>query len=410
VAGRGIRIAIDCRVVSRGSAGLDRYCEELLHHLPEGLRPGDRLFALLAAAGTVPDLDPRIEVILAPDSRTVGHWLARENVDLYHLAWLSAKAGHYDGLLHSRRSVLTVPDLILYDYERHFGVNHPKPGRWHRFRRSLRAAARAASGLLVYSDHVAGQVVSRFGIDPGRVHTIPLAASPRIASPPEGASLRVRQDLGLPSRYLLAVGSDYPHKNLPLLLEGYSRFRSLPGREDVALALVGESVWPETRARLRKRIAELGAEPRVFLVDPIPDQDLAALMAGAAAFVFASREEGFGLPPLEALAAGAPLVCGRAGPLPEILGDVPEWFPVDDPDALAAAIDRLVSDPARAELQRRAAQDLLARYGWPATARRTFDVYRSVLDGPAGQVGPRLRLKASSLWRTARKPLRRSAG
>jgi len=374
------------------------------------LQQGERLVALLSEAGALPDLDPRVEAVVAPNAKAAAHRLASAKVDLYHLPWLSGKAGHYDGLPRFQRGVLTVPDLILYDYERHFGAKHRKPARWHRFRRSLRRAVRAASGVLVYSDYIADQVVARFGIDPARVHTIPLAASGCLSVPPRDVQTQVRERLGLPQRYLLSVGSDFPHKNLPLLLEGFSRFGALSGRGNVALALVGQSVWSETRARLRQRIVELGAEQRVFLIDHVPDDDLAALMAGATAFVFASREEGFGLPPLEALNSGTPVVCGRAGPLPEVLGDVPEWFPVDDPDALAEAIDALVSDPARAEAQRRVAAPLLARYSWRLTARQTFDAYRRVLDEPAAELVPRLRLKASSLWQFASRPRSRSSG
>jgi glycosyltransferase involved in cell wall biosynthesis len=147
-----------------------------------------------------------------------------------------------------------------------------------------------------------------------------------------------------------------------------------------ALVLAGKKGW-YTDA-LFTQVKQQGLEERVHFTDYIPDEELPGLYNLAEVFAFPSRYEGFGLPPLEAMACGVPVVSSNAASLPEVIGDAGLLVPPDDPDALAAALRRVLSDAdLRAELRARGWRQA-ARFTWDETARRTLAVYESVLHAP----------------------------
>ena len=176
--------------------------------------------------------------------------------------------------------------------------------------------------MIVPSEYVRGELVELFGLDPERVRTIPPGVDARFAEPPAPEPLLRR--LGLKQPYVLAVGTDSPRKNLGLL--------------DLiapALASAGLQVAIAGSARSYLPRSELGAARRLGYV---ADADLPALYAGAAVFAMPSLYEGFGLPCVEAMAAGTPVVASNRAALPEACGDAALLADPDDADAFAAAI------------------------------------------------------------------------
>jgi alpha-1,3-rhamnosyl/mannosyltransferase len=158
--------------------------------------------------------------------------------------------------------------------------------------------------------------------------------------PPE-IVLRVAAGYGLEGDYVLYVGNFRPHKNVAALLEAYA---ALPDalRARVPLALAGD---PETGAApLRAGVAARGLTQAVRFLGPVSDADLPALYSGATLFCFPSLAEGFGLPPLEAMACGAPVLCSDAAALPEVVGEGASLVNTRDPGALAAALESLLTD------------------------------------------------------------------
>jgi glycosyltransferase involved in cell wall biosynthesis len=208
---------------------------------------------------------------------------------------------------------------------------------------------------------------------------IPLAPGPARTPPAAAERARVRARYGLDGRYLLFVGLLEPKKNLPVLLEAVARLRARRRFGATRLVLVGDSGWgsvdlPALAARL-----ELGDDVR--FLGPAPDEDLGALYAEAEAFVFPSLWEGFGLPVLEALALGTPVLASTRGALPEIAGDA-ALLVEPEVGALAEGLDQLLEDASLRARLREAGPRRAARFSWERTARETLEAYHDVGRAP----------------------------
>jgi glycosyltransferase involved in cell wall biosynthesis len=216
---------------------------------------------------------------------------------------------------------------------------------------------------------VAAEVVEHFGADPARVRVVaPALDLP--GRPDAGASAPARS--GPP--YVLALGRAEPRKDFPGLVRAFDQVAA--GHPDLQLWLAGPAGWGEDElkaaidaARHRDRIRRLGWV-----------EDRLALLAGAEVFAYPSRYEGFGLPPLEAMAAGVPVVATAAGAVPEVVGDAAVLVPAGDVDALAGALARVVGDAALAGRLRRAGQERVGRYRGEAAAAGLVALYRDALD------------------------------
>lgn len=181
--------------------------------------------------------------------------------------------------------------------------------------------------------------------------------------------------LGVHGDYVLFAGTQEPRKNLDRLIRALATLTDL----DLQLVIAGPPGWGSVDLPAVAR--HLGVDQRVVFTGYLTDPELASLMIGARAFVFPSLYEGFGLPPLEAMAAGIPVVAARAGSLPEVLGDAPFWCDPLDVDSIAAAIrEAAVNESERlASISKGRAR--AAHYDWDLTARRTLDAYRLIAAG-----------------------------
>ena len=202
--------------------------------------------------------------------------------------------------------------------------------------------------------------VRRSALDPGGRGTATPTSGP--ASSPAGPGRDGRS-------YLLFTGAREPRKNLDRLLRAFARVLDL----DLDLVVAGPAGWGS--GDLRARTVELGIAERVEFPGYVSDAALAALLAGARAFVFPSLYEGFGLPPLEAMAAGVPVVAARAGSLPEVLGDAAFWCDPLDVESIATAIRTAVTDNGLRARAVAAGHARVAGYDWAETARLTLGAY-----------------------------------
>lgn len=184
-------------------------------------------------------------------------------------------------------------------------------------------------------------------------------------------------------RFLLYVGGLSPHKNLPRLIEAYAR--SQLTLEGTALVLVGDTgdVFHTHVPALREAVARWGLSDRVVFTGFVPDEDLVYFYSRTEALVQPSLMEGFGLPPVEAMACGKPVVSSTAGSLPEVLGDAGLFFDPTDVGAMAAALRRIVDDPGlRVSLAARA-RDRAKQYTWEGAARSLLDAFEELGTPPA---------------------------
>lgn len=251
-----------------------------------------------------------------------------------------------------------------------------------RYRTLLPKVLRRCAVVLTPSETVAAQVASELAFPRDRILVTPEGvrkmATFAVASPQGGGTNApapmpeaVRARLGVPERYVLFVGTREPRKNLDRLVQAFAGLADL----DLQLVVVGGSGWGAGQP-LAQRAQELGVGDRVVVTGYVDDADLSVLMAGARAFAFPSIYEGFGLPPLEAMAAGIPVVAARAGSLPEVLGDAPFWCDPLDVESIAAAVRQAVTDDAAAGRAVAAGRLQAARYDWADTARLTLEAYR----------------------------------
>jgi glycosyltransferase involved in cell wall biosynthesis len=245
-------------------------------------------------------------------------------------------------------------------------------------RLTVRATARRAAHVIAPSEFTRRDLVETYGLDPARVTAIPLAASPRFRPVADAAELgRVRRRYGIGGEYVLAVGSIQPRKNLARLVRAYSALRRARGRSNLPqLVLVGKKGWLYDDTL--DAIEQEGLAGSVVLTGYVSEGDLPALYAGALCFAYPSYFEGFGLPPLEAMSCGAPVLTGNLTSLPEVVGDAGLTVDPFDTGAIAGALARLIDDDAlRADLRGRGLSRA-RRFDWRETARMTLEVYRRV--------------------------------
>jgi len=268
-------------------------------------------------------------------------------------------------------TVVTVHDLSWIRYPE----THPTE-RVRAMNRYFEAGLRQASTIITDADSVKRELVQTFGLSPDFVTSIALGVDAMFAPQSAEQTQLARDQHGLGhGRYLLAVGTLEPRKNLSTALLAYQR---LPAslRMQFPLVIVGMKGWHTST--LERQMAPLVQAGQVRQLGYVSRPDLVSLMAGARALVYPSIYEGFGLPPLEAMACGTPVICSNASSLPEVVGDAGLMVDVLDDVALGAAMQLLLQDEGLWQgLQQKS---LLRAQGftWRACADKTLNVYESV--------------------------------
>jgi glycosyltransferase involved in cell wall biosynthesis len=249
-------------------------------------------------------------------------------------------------------------------------------------------ARAVAGGAWVHTGahSVAEEVVDHFGIPPERIRVVPPAvgarepvppsAGPAVAPPPAGAARVGRTARPVERPYVLGLGRTEPRKDFPRLVRAFDRIADdLP---DLELRIAGPVGWAEDA--VREAIAAATHRDRIRRDGWVPDVD--ALIAGATVFAYPSVYEGFGLPPLEAMALGVPVVATRAGAIPEVVGDGADLVPPADTDALAEAMASLLTDSARRAELVEAGRRQVARFSGARTAEGLISAYRDAAGLP----------------------------
>jgi alpha-1,3-rhamnosyl/mannosyltransferase len=311
-------------------------------------------------------LKPWVPFRARPAFRRIGfsRGLRAYGVQLYH-------EQNYVPLAYDVPVVVTVHDLSWIRYPETHPIDRV---RW--LNRALPTALARAHTVLVDSDFVRSEVISTFAVPAERVRTVYLGVSDEFRPRPAREATATLGRLGLEyGRYVLTVGTIEPRKNLSHVLEAFSQ---LPAalRERYPLVVAGARGWHE-RA-IVSRLRRLANGRQIRFLGHIASGDLPDLYAGAAVFVFASLYEGFGLPPLEAMASGVPVIVSNRASLPEVVGDAGYTVDVEHSEPLASRIAGLLDDSCtRAKLAQRGIERA-ERFSWHACAAATLNVYRAV--------------------------------
>jgi glycosyltransferase involved in cell wall biosynthesis len=274
-----------------------------------------------------------------------------------------------------RPSVVTIHDLI------HLRFPEYLPGRaaFRYARAMIRHAHRRASLVLTVSESSKRDILEWFGGSPERIVVVPNSVDDAFFVERGSDDLeRTRERWRLPRRFLLYAGNVKPHKNLQRLLRAFAHLRRrVGGDDDVKLVLMGNDLG--RYHGLRRLAAELRLVEHVRFLGWLPGEELAAVLRLATVFAYPSLYEGFGLPPLEAMACGVPVVAGEVASLPEVCGDCAVWVDPLDEEAIARGLERaLGDDELRADLARRGAERA-RRYRLRDQAAATLAVYRRAL-------------------------------
>jgi alpha-1,3-rhamnosyl/mannosyltransferase len=357
---------LDVRTITPHFPGIGRYVHNLACALADQLSPGERL-TLLGSERQLAHLRSAIR-------QPVGALICDTSPFDLRQQWRVPRLMRGAALYHSpyylmpyfpgRPTILTFHDAIPLRFPAYVSAR----ARLF-FWLTLQLALRSADHVITVSRSAQHDLrAAAPSLQSADVTTIYEAADPRFAPQSAAAIARVRDRYALPADFFLYVGSNKPHKNLPLLVQAHAR---LPANSP-SLVIAGpwDARYPEA-----KQIAD---PARVRFLGPIDEADLPALYSAALAFVFPSRYEGFGLPVLEAMACGTPVICGNTSSLPEVVGDAALLIDPADVSALVEALQRLLDDPALRQQLSARGLERAARFSWGRAAAETLAVYRRV--------------------------------
>ena len=364
-----LRVGYDISKVFGVSDGIARYSELLLRGM---LACGDdNQFTLCNLGGDA--LEParveqlfgadRARIVLSPDGSPRGL-----DVDLFHSPALAVPPAG------CRPLVFTLHDVTFLSH----AECHTLDNRVASIAATAMAAARAAR-IVAVSHYSKAQAIEHLGLPDELIEVIHSAPDPGFQRTEDVDLQRdVARRLGITRPYVLAVGTIEPRKNLLGLLDGMRRLPAAQ-RERLSLVVAGPEGWrnDEIHDRLRGAQDELS----ICRVGCVSRDDLNVLYSFAEAFVYPSLSEGFGLPVLEAMACGAPVVTSDCSSLPEVAGDAAILVNPTDTAAIADAIARLVSDEGMRTDLRARGLTRVREFSWERTAAQTLDLYRRVVEG-----------------------------
>ncbi|MCC6405442.1 MAG: glycosyltransferase family 4 protein [Candidatus Yanofskybacteria bacterium] len=378
-------IGIDIRVLGTGRvSGIEEYTEQLLAHLLplDGSVQWKLFFAGRHQLARRPWMDlPNVSLY---DART-------SNRVLWARTWLTGRP-HLDRLVGGAdafffphfllgelssdcRRVMTWHDL---SYERMPYLLSWHRRRWHDVQMRPRTHARASDRVIAVSQATADDLVQLYGIPQERISVVHSGIDPQLRRASEQDIARWRERHGIVNPFILALGTREPRKNLPALVRAWDALRRRGDMRRVDLVLVGQDGWLE--GPLYEAIRTSKDPHRVRFVGPIDAQDRACALSAASVLAYPSLLEGFGFPPLEAMACGTPVVASATSSLIEVVGDAGILVDPYRVDGLAGALEAVLQDAGLRSRMAAKGYERAARFTWSTAAERTLAVLRSVAE------------------------------
>lgn len=365
-----MHIVIDAR--TGDGTGISRYSLNLVRELEK--LPADYRFTVLLGPIDFPKWKPhdqRFKKILAPYK----HYSLGEQLGLLRLLYsLKPDLVHFTAfnapVLYFGKRIFTIHDLTLIHFKNIRNSTLHKliyPIKYWVMRFILRCSVMRSDALIVPSEYVRQDIMAHWKKSIFRkivVHKI--TVTPEAAEDHNGNK---KQPRPIKNEYLLYVGAAYPHKNLDILAKGYDRL--IEHRPDLKLVIVGKQDYWKKKLKTDY--------PNITLLDYLPYDKLIAYYQHASLFVFPSLSEGFGLPPLEAMAFGAPVLSSNRTAIPEACGDAAEYFDPHSAKDLADKAEGLLNDPERRAEMTKLGKEQVKKFSWKKMAQQTLDVYKKAI-------------------------------
>jgi glycosyltransferase involved in cell wall biosynthesis len=367
-----MRVAIDARKLH--DFGIGTYIRNLLRHLARTDHSTE--YVLLcgeADLGVAAQLGPNFRAVLEPSPnyslREQVHvpWvLRRERPDLYHAPHYVLPAGV------RCPSVVTIHDCIHLMFPQYL----PNRLAYAYARAQMWSAARRSDCILTVSEASKRDILHLFNVPPEKIVVVYNAIDSHFAiTPSEEAVTRVRERYQLDHKFVLYVGNIKPHKNLVRLIEAFDELRQ-GDLEDLKLLIIGDQI--SRLPALRRAVHRHKLHKQVRFLGYVGDDQLAILYRLASVFVFPSLYEGFGLPPLEAMASGTPVVTSNVSSLPEVVGDAAVLVNPYDVDAIVDGLRRVLTDPVLAADMSRKGIERAREFSWERSVAKTWAVYQTI--------------------------------
>jgi len=296
----------------------------------------------------------------------------RLGADLFHAPHYVAPAGLRIPL------VVTIHDLIHLKFPEYFAGIKRAYARW-----MLNRACRNARAILTISEQTKADLISMIGAEERKIFITYSGINQRYFDPVSEPGLEsFRQRQRLPRGYLLYVGNLKPHKNVTGLIRNWA---NLPNSLRPLLVIVGAKI--DQYAELRRLAMELGRAEEINFVGSLPDEEMPALYQNARALVLPSWYEGFGAPPLEAMASGIPVAVSNRGSLPEIAANAALIFDPADDQQFVGSLERILTDEALRQTLIEKGKQRASQFTWARCAEKTYQVYKQALEKTRGSTG-----------------------
>lgn len=369
-----MKIFIDLRTATDHFPGIGRYGSNLVEAMQSQLGEWGRLYILVnSQCSSLKDTSSSgnygsetIRIPAAPFSLSqqwvVPRVLNRENADLYHsLYYIMPYCSRVP-------TVLTVYDLIPSLFPDYFSFKTRLL-----YRLCSYWAVKKSRHIIAISRSTKNDLATRYRISPEKITVIHLAADHSFYPRGKSEIERTLQVLGLPPRYILYVGSNKPHKNLKRLLKAWEKLSSAKP------ALVIAGLWDPRFQEIRRYVESKRLQNSVYFAGQVDDKLLPALYSGAATFVFATEYEGFGLPLLEAMACGTPVITSNVSSMPEIAGDAALLVNPLNIDELSSALRVVLEDEEFRSKYQALGVKRASYFSWEKCASQTIDVYKKII-------------------------------
>jgi len=371
-----MRIGLDGQPLTKPRTGVGHYTFELARALAI-LRPEDS-FELVAPdaipATIVRDSEtiPNLRLVSVKANLLMRRWssiglpryMRRARLDLFH------GTNYQLPLMNAKRNVLTVHDLSIFTHPQTHDAQFAR-----RARIRLPIMLRAATRIITPTEAIKDELTARFKLDPVRITVTPEAPRNTFSPMKREDTADVLQRLGIDNDFILSVGTIEPRKNLQTLVRAFARIGRNTDHQPL-LVIAGGAGW--LTDDFDRLVRESDFRERIRLTGYLSDEELRALYSSCKVFVYPSLYEGFGLPPLEAMACGAPVIASRIAAHEETLKDNARLVEPMDESALAKAIVDLVEDEKLRQSLAKAGRAHAANFSWQKTAERTWEVYEAV--------------------------------